>query len=158
MIKILLASVLIVLGLMLSAPARAQAVTVQVQPSPARAGEPVELRLTIAVPDCLGSQSFPVQRVGQEVRIDFTINTAGGICGVPPPVVFRRIPLGSFQPGNYTVIARGTNVANAAVLGPATAGLIVYGAPESIPSNAFWALALLTLVTMGVAAVAFRQR
>ncbi|MGQ0801425.1 MAG: hypothetical protein ACT4NL_15110 [Pseudomarimonas sp.] len=158
MIRNLLASMLIVCGLVLGAPAYAQVVTVQVQPTPARAGEPVELTLTIAVPDCLGAESFPIQRVGQEIRIDFTINTQGGICGVPAPVVFRIIPLGGFEPGNYSVIARGTNLANAAVLGPASAGFIVYGAPQSIPTNASLAMMLLTLATLGVAALALRRR
>ncbi len=151
MFRVLVCVLVSGLGLFGSVHAHAQAVTVQVQPAQPGTGQEVTLVLDIDTPDCLLFAHSPVVRVGQEVRVDYTIDPGNGTCGVPPPTTRRGIALGSFAAGSYTAIASGTNLTSSLPLAPASRGFVVVDSAQNIPSNTIWTLLLLAGITLAFA-------
>lgn len=94
----------------------------RVLPNPARAGEPVVARLFSSGCASFDPETFVVTVQDNVVTLTHVVDE---ICGVPPPGFDVDFALGSFLPGDYTLIYAPTSPIIGFTYVPQSAGFVV---------------------------------
>lgn len=126
---------------------------VQVVPNPAPAGASLRATLVGLQPVCFAVNSFTVERNGATVTL--RVQVGSGACGVPPPG-YITLPIGSYGPGNYTLVYEGTIDGQPQPV--LTTAFQVLAGPRTVPANRGEGLALLAFVLAAVGAAAVARR
>lgn len=133
-----------------------------VLPNPAFAGQALQARSTFNL--CLRRENITSTQVslsGSVVTLRLQMQAGTDPCdiGVPPPAMPINLPIGSFPPGNYTLVQQPIS-SNPAIVYPALSTSFSVGqAPVAVPSTSLMGnFALALVIGMGAVFGIYRRR